>query len=29
LLARPAQLNTALDLDKNEKQVALPAEKTA
>ena len=26
LLARQAQLNAALDLDKNEKQVALPAE---
>jgi hypothetical protein len=25
LLARQAQLNAALDLDKNEKQVALPA----
>jgi hypothetical protein len=26
LLGRQAQLNAALDLDKNEKQVALPAE---
>jgi hypothetical protein len=29
LLARQAQLNTALDLDKNETQVAPPAEKIA